>query len=76
MQQVQLSVADEVKALGDAISGIVSDVKAKKSVAQIAADALPGLLQAVGGMQSLGADAKLIDNQVYLVKCLAQALES
>ena len=75
MQQVELQVADEIKALGDAISGIIVDIKAKKSIAQIASDALPGLLQAVGGMQSLGADVKLVDNQVYLVRCLAQALE-
>lgn len=75
MQVVQLNVADEVKALGDALAIIVLDVKAKKGVAQIATDALPGLLAAIGGMANIGADIKLVDNQVYLIKALAQALE-
>ncbi len=76
MQSVQLNVADEVKALGDALKGLISDIKAKKSVAIIAADALPGFMAAIGGYASMSADIKLVDDQVYLVKCLAEAAEA
>lgn len=75
MVSVELQVADEVKALGDALKGIIVDIKAKKAIAQIATDALPGLLSAVGAFASIGADVKLVDNQVYLIKSLADALE-
>lgn len=76
MQPVQLNVDDEVKALGDSLKVLVSDIKAKKSIAVIAADALPGLFAAVGGFQAMGADVKKVDNQVYLAKCIAEALEA
>lgn len=75
MQAVQLNVSDEMKALGDALGQLIGDIKAKKSVAQIAADVLPGLLVAVGGMSAMGADIKLVDNQVFLLKSIVGALE-
>lgn len=75
MQQVPLSVDDEIKSLGDALGILVADIKAKKSITQIAADSLPGLLSAVGGYQAAAVDIKKVDNQVYLLRALAQALE-
>ncbi len=76
MQLVELNVDDEVKALGDALKVLVSDIKDKKSIAQIAADALPGLLAGVAGFAALGGDLKKVDNQAYLLKCLGDALEA
>lgn len=75
MVQVQLQVDDEVKAAGDALKQLIVDIKAKKSVAQIAADVLPNLLAAAGGFQNLGADLKKADNEAYLAKCLSEALQ-
>lgn len=75
MQSVPLSVDDEVKSLGDALSMLVSDIKAKKGTAAIIGDALPLLMSAVAGYAAIGADIKKLDNQVYLLKCLAGALE-
>lgn len=75
MQQVQLNVDDEVKSVADALKVLIADIQAKKPIAQIAADVLPALLSAMGSYQSVGADIKKVDNQVYLVKCLAEALE-
>lgn len=76
MQNVQLNVDDEVKAAGDMIKTLILDIKAKKSITAIAGDALPGLIAAVGGYASFAGDVKKSDNQVYLAKCLAEALES
>ncbi len=75
MQTVQLSVDEEIKSVGDAIKVLIMDIVAKKSIAVITADALPGLLSAISGFQVIGADIKKVDNQVYLAKCLAEALE-
>lgn len=75
MQQIQLNVDDEFKAVGDVLAGLIADIKAKKPAAQIATDALPGLLAAVGSYASMAADIKKVDNQVYLVRAIAAALE-
>lgn len=75
MQTVSLNVDDEIKSLGDSLGLLISDLKAKKSVTQIAADVLPGLLGAIGQFQAAGVDIKKVDNQVYLAKVLAMALE-
>lgn len=75
MQTVQLSVADEVKALADALAALAGDIKAKKPVASIIADVLPALLPAAAGFQSLGADMAAVDNQTYVAYALAKALE-
>lgn len=70
MQPVQLQVADEMKAAGDAIQALIADIVAKKSVAQIATDVLPLLVSAVGGYASIGADIQLADNEAYLVRAI------
>lgn len=75
MQQVQLNVADEIKALGDSLKSLIADIKAKKSIAEIAGDVLPQLIGAVGGFQSMGADIKLVDNQLYILRSILEPLE-
>lgn len=75
MQQVQLNVDDEMKAAGDALSLLIIDIKAGKAIAAIAGDVLPGLIAAIGGYANMGADIKKVDNQVYILRCLAGALE-
>ena len=75
MQEVQLMVADEVKALGDSLGMLIADIKAGKGLAAIVADVLPGLLSAVGGYADVPADMKSVDNQIYLARILAMALE-
>lgn len=74
MQQVQLSVADEVKALGDAVIAEIADVKAKKGAAVYMADATPALLSLAGNYANIGADLKSPDDLAYLVRCVGQAL--
>jgi hypothetical protein len=76
MKQVQLNVDDEFAAAGDAVKSLISDIKAKKSITEIAANALPNLIAAVGGYSSMAADVKKVDNQVYLIKSIADALEA
>lgn len=76
MKTVELQVDDEFAAAGDAISSIIADIKAKKSVAEIAADALPQLIAAVGGYSKFADDIKKVDNQLYLVKAIAGPLEA
>lgn len=75
VQQVTLNVDDEIKALGDALATLISDIKAKKSVAQIASDLLPGLMAAVSGYQNIGGDLKKVDDQTFLVHALSKALQ-
>jgi hypothetical protein len=75
MQLVQLSVDDEIKSLGDSLKMLISDLVAKKPIAQVTGDVLPGLVAAISGYQAMGVDIKKVDNQAYLVKCLADALE-
>ncbi len=70
MQAVQLNVADEVKALGDALQALIADLKAKKSIAQIGADILPALLSGIGGVANIGADLNLADNDAYLARAI------
>lgn len=75
MQQVQLQVADEVKAVADAMALLITDIKAKKSATQILTDTLPGIMTAVEGLGAMSADLKKVDDQVYLIKSLLGALE-
>lgn len=75
MQQVTLQVADEVKALGDALAALAADIKAQKATAQIVSDILPGFLIAAGSYQNLAADMKTVDDQAYVAYALAKALE-
>lgn len=71
MQTVQLSVADEVKALGDAVAQEVADIKAKKGIAVYIGDFMPALLSLASNYQNLGNDIKQPDDIAYLVKCAA-----
>jgi hypothetical protein len=75
MQAVQLSVSDEVKALADSLGLLITDLKAGKGVAAVAADVLPSLLSGISQYQSLGADAKAVDNQAYILRVVLLALE-
>lgn len=75
MQQVTLNVSDEFKALGDALAVLISDIKAGKTVVQDLSDAVSGLIPVIGALSAMPADIKLVDNQVYLIKALATALE-
>lgn len=75
-QQVSLTVDDEVKALGDAIAGLIADIKGKKALSAVLADSIPNLMAAVGGFAAFGGDLKKGDNQIYLVKCIAEPLEA
>jgi hypothetical protein len=75
MQTVQLQVDDEIKAVADAIGGLISDIKAGKTVVQDLTDALMALVPAVSALQALPADIKKVDNQVYILKSLGDALE-
>lgn len=75
MQPVQLQVDDEVKAVGDAIAGLVADIKAGKSVIVDAEDAFNALVGAVAGLKNIVVDIKKVDNQAYLAYALAKALE-
>jgi len=74
MQQVTLNVADEVKALGDAIGVEVADIKAKKGVAVYVSDLMPALVSLAGSYQALPADIKQPDDIAYLVKCISAAV--
>lgn len=76
MQTKNLQVADEVAALGDGLKALIVDIKAKKGATAIASDVLTDLVSAVSGYQNIGADLKTVDDQVYLVKCIAEAFES
>lgn len=75
MQVFQLNVDDEVIAIGNAIVGLVNDIKAGKAALVDAEDAFAALVGAVGSLQNIPADIKKIDNQVYLAKVLAGILE-
>ena len=70
-----LKVDAEFAALGDALASVLSDIKAKKSIGEDFSDALAILLPALSGLASFLGDVKKVDNQVYLIKCLADALE-
>jgi hypothetical protein len=75
VQNKTLNVDDEYAALGDGIHDLIAGIKGKKPVTEIVSDVLPDLVAAVGGLANLGKDIKKVDNQVYLVKCIADALE-
>lgn len=72
---VTLNVDDEFAALGDAIGVLIADIKAGKSALVDLEDAIAKLVPAVGAFQNIAVDVKKVDNQVYLVKAIADALE-
>ena len=54
--KVEILVGKESKDIVDAIVNLIQDFKAKKDIASIAAENLPGLMAAVTGYESLGAE--------------------
>lgn len=74
-KQVILNVDDEFVALGDAVKGLIADIKAGKTVLQDAQDAFSTLVAAIGSMGNVAADFKKVDNQAYVLKSLGDALE-
>lgn len=75
MQQQVLNVDDEIKALGDAFKGLIMDIKAGKSVISDLSDAILVVVPAVQSVVNAPVDLKKVDNQAYLLWCLANALE-
>ena len=75
MQTVTLSVSDEFVALGNALGGLIADIKAGKSALQDVEDAFTNLVGALGALEKVATDIKAQDNQVYLLKCILQAVE-
>lgn len=75
MQSVQMNVDDEFFAAGDAIGILIADISAKKDVATITADALPKVVQAIAGYANFAADIKKVDNQLYLLRSILNAVE-
>lgn len=74
-QPITLNVSPEFVALGSAISGLVSDIKAGKTIAQDVEDAVTQLIGAVGSVSAIANDLKAPENQAYLSYCLLKALE-
>ena len=76
MQQVQLQVSDEFKAAGDLIGALIADIMAHKPITTIAGDALPNLMAVLGSYSAFAADYKIVDNQIYLLKKILEAVET
>jgi len=55
---VQMEVPKESKEVIDALVVLVSEIKAKKSVSEIVAGALPKVISAVDGFDQLGEEVK------------------
>lgn len=55
---VALKVPKEMKEVGDLVLVLIADLKAKKSVSEMAGDVLQKLLAAMEGMQALGEEIK------------------
>lgn len=73
MQAVTLQVADEIKALGDALIAEGADIAAKKGLPAEIADAMPALLSLAGSYQALPMDVKKAESIAYLGYCVAKA---
>lgn len=75
-QQVLLLVDDEYMAVGQSLKNLITDIKLKKSVMQDVQDFASPLIGAIGSLASAGADIKKVDNEIYLLKCIAEAAEA
>jgi len=76
--KVELSVPKESKEVVDFLAKIITDLVAKKSIAEIAAGNLAMLMAAVGDFDQLGEEIKSQnrdDLAAYLVKVIMTALE-
>ena len=70
-EKVELNVPKESKEIVDAVDAILEDILAKKSVAEIAAENLTGLFEAVSGFDQLDDEFKAQgrdDLAAYLVQ--------
>lgn len=76
MKQVTLNVDDEFVALGDAVKGLIADIKDGKTALQDATDAFQTLVGAVTSFSNVAVDSKKVDNQVYLGKSILDAVEA
>lgn len=76
MQEVVLKVDDEYVAVGQSLKNLIADIKAKKSVMQDVQDFASPLIGAIGSLAAAGVDIKKVDNEVYLLKCIADAAEA
>lgn len=56
IQDVQVKVAKEVDDVGALLVTIVADIRAKKPISEIAADALPKLIAAIDGVEQIPAE--------------------
>lgn len=56
--EIKFNVGKDSKEIVDAVVEIIKDIKAKKDIAAIATENLPGLMSAVNGYENLGAEAK------------------
>ena len=74
-QQITLTVDNEIKAVGDAMKGLVADVKAGKSILTDFQDVFGVMMGALADLGNAAVDVKKVDNQAYLLKCLGDALE-
>lgn len=75
MSSLTLNPDPEYKAIGDAIAGLISDIKAGKSALIDAEDAFQALVGSVASLANVAADAKKVDNQVYLLKAILESFE-
>lgn len=76
--KVEIEVPKEMLDVKTFLVELVADIKAKKSVASIAAENLPNLMAAVDGFNKLGEEAKVEQaNNLYglLVADLIKALK-
>jgi hypothetical protein len=75
--QSQLNLPKESKEVADAVVVLLKDILAKKSAAEIVADALPKALAAADGFAAVGDELKSknrSDLAAYLVKELMDSL--
>lgn len=75
MQTVQLSVSDEIMALGAAVSGLITDIKAGKTAVQDVEDAFASLVGALASLSKISTDIKAPSNQAYLLLQILTAVE-
>lgn len=73
---VTMEVPKESKEVVDCISSILKDVKAKKTVAEIAAGSLPKLVTAVDGFNAIGEEVKSANKDELAGYLVQQTMDS
>ena len=74
----ELEVGKELSEVADAVAKLVADLKAKKELAVVVAESLPGLMAAIQGYDQLDDEIKSsagIDSLLYAASELAKALK-